>query len=316
VLAPPDDAAALALALRDTALDNSGAAWGVSHFPGYDPGLSGRLRAFWRGATAGAAGRRVLDLLGVDLVLLPAGMPALPATTPVAFTRGHESVLLRNDTRRPTAFVATRWVAVPELDGARSAMLGVAADPDEIRVQVASGGASGGAITPCATASERPERVTLRCRSDGPGWAVLLDAWELGWTARVDGREARIELADALVRAVAVDPGEHTVVMVYRTPGLRPGAAIAACAWLLALTAAVRSRRRRSPPAVPAAPGAPRPGRRSNAAPRDADAGVRTARQVVSEAHPRVREATATMAGCASSKESARLRRRGATHRI
>ena len=77
---------------------------------------------------------------------------------------------------------------------------------------------------------------------------MLLDAWAPGWSATVDGAPARIELAEGLVRAVAVGSGRHVIAFRYTAPGLHLGAAISLTGWLLwiAVVARMTIRRRRS----------------------------------------------------------------------
>jgi uncharacterized membrane protein YfhO len=99
-------------------------------------------------------------------------------------------------------------------------------------------------MRPCEIETPRPELVRMRCRADRPSAAVLLDAWAKGWTATVDGQPATIYRADALVRAVMIGPGEHTVEFRYRTPRLRSGALISALSWLLCIGLIFVGRRR------------------------------------------------------------------------
>jgi membrane protein YfhO len=56
-----------------------------------------------------------------------------------------------------------------------------------------------------------------------PGWLVVVEAYEPGWTGRVDGRPAPVLVANGLFRAVAVPAGAHHVELRYRPPGLRAG---------------------------------------------------------------------------------------------
>ena len=98
-----------------------------------------------------------------------------------------------------------------------------------------------------ASVRARPSRLLSlgRCTSSAGGYAVLLDAWAPGWSATVDGEPVSIDRADLLVRAARVGPGEHRVVFVYRTPGLRLSAIISLLAWLNALLLAFALRRGR-----------------------------------------------------------------------
>lgn len=71
------------------------------------------------------------------------------------------------------------------------------------------------------------DRVEVDVTADAPGYLVLLDSFDEGWTATVDGEEAEVHRANAAFRAVAVPSGTSTVVFRYETPGLREGWAMA-----------------------------------------------------------------------------------------
>lgn len=83
-------------------------------------------------------------------------------------------------------------------------------------------------------ASYAAERIELRARVRDPGaWLVLSEMDYPGWTARVDGVSARILRADALLRAVRLPPGEHTVVFEYQPESLRHGLQLTATGGVL-----------------------------------------------------------------------------------
>ncbi|MGZ3426757.1 MAG: YfhO family protein, partial [Polyangia bacterium] len=237
------------IAQRDTGLENNGAPFGFAHVPGYEPALEARWHAVW---DAGAAtGARVLERFDVQWVILPS---ALAARTPfVARAELGGVVLAENQRRRPRAFVATRWRFGGD-DETRAALFDPA-HADEL--QLAGSGApstGGGAITPCALTSPRPEQVELRCDAPADGYAVLLDAFADGWSATVDGAPAPILRADLVVRAVPLGAGTHTVAMRYRTPGLRSGALVSLVAWLALIAWLAAARRRAGISATPPAP--------------------------------------------------------------
>lgn len=84
-----------------------------------------------------------------------------------------------------------------------------------------------------------PEQVIVRVSSPQPAVLVLLDAFEPGWTARLDeATELPILRANGLVRAVVVPDGDHRVTFTYRAPLLVLGAwlslaGVLVCAGLL-----------------------------------------------------------------------------------
>jgi uncharacterized membrane protein YfhO len=53
--------------------------------------------------------------------------------------------------------------------------------------------------------------VRVTATASVPSYLVLDDFYHRGWTARVDGQAARVLIANALFRAVPIEPGNHTV---------------------------------------------------------------------------------------------------------
>jgi hypothetical protein len=82
-----------------------------------------------------------------------------------------------------------------------------------------------------------PERVEIAVEAPRDGWLVLSDAWDPGWRARCDGREAEVLRANGVFRAVRVPAGAQRVVFEYRPRSLRRGLALSGLS--LALCAAV-----------------------------------------------------------------------------
>ncbi len=72
----------------------------------------------------------------------------------------------------------------------------------------------------------RPERVVIEAALDYPGYLVLTDAHYPGWHAMVDGERVPMCRADLLFRAVALEPGEHRVILTFRPALQRLGAAV------------------------------------------------------------------------------------------
>jgi hypothetical protein len=64
--------------------------------------------------------------------------------------------------------------------------------------------------------SYRNTEVVIEARSERGGFVVLNDAWDDWWRVEVDGKEARIEQANVMFRAVAVPGGTVRVRFVYR----------------------------------------------------------------------------------------------------
>jgi len=74
----------------------------------------------------------------------------------------------------------------------------------------------------------RPERVVVETDLDEPGYLVLSDAWYPGWRATVDGDRVGVCRADLFFRAVALEPGRHRVVFVFRPLSQVLGAIVSA----------------------------------------------------------------------------------------
>ena len=69
-----------------------------------------------------------------------------------------------------------------------------------------------------------PEEVRVRAETPQPAVLILLDAFDKGWTATLDGETGLpILRANNLVRAVVVPSGTHVVTFTYRAPLLATG---------------------------------------------------------------------------------------------
>jgi hypothetical protein len=95
----------------------------------------------------------------------------------------------------------------------------------------------------------RPDRVRAEVAASGPGWLVLVDTFDPGWAARLDGAAAPLLRANVAFRAVRVPTGEHTVEIVYRPRALTAGLMVSGLA-LLALCGLGWSARLPAPAAV------------------------------------------------------------------
>jgi hypothetical protein len=87
----------------------------------------------------------------------------------------------------------------------------------------------------------RPDRVRLETELSDPGYVVLVDGWDAGWRATVDGRPSPVLRANVAFRAVRVPAGRHLVEYAYRPRPLAAGLAISAACLLVAITLAAKS---------------------------------------------------------------------------
>jgi hypothetical protein len=76
--------------------------------------------------------------------------------------------------------------------------------------------------------SRTPSTVIVQAEMRAAGYLVLLDRWDPGWRAIVDGKPATVLLANHMFRAVQLGSGVHQVEFSYRPPGLVLGACISA----------------------------------------------------------------------------------------
>jgi hypothetical protein len=93
--------------------------------------------------------------------------------------------------------------------------------------------------------------VRATISSDADGFMVVGDRFDAGWRAWVDGREAPVVRANAIMRAVPVPAGEHTVEMRYEPWWITLGLVISLLSLLVVVSAiALCTRRSREKPPV------------------------------------------------------------------
>jgi uncharacterized membrane protein YfhO len=73
-----------------------------------------------------------------------------------------------------------------------------------------------------------PNVVRVTATADQPSYLVLSAFYQRGWTAQVDGQPARVFIANALFRAVAIEPGTHTVEFRFEPQSLLIGGLVSA----------------------------------------------------------------------------------------
>ena len=89
-----------------------------------------------------------------------------------------------------------------------------------------------------------PNDVRITATAEGPSYLVLDDFYHRGWTARVDGQSARVHIANALFRAVAIDAGSHVVEFRFEPVSHLLGAAITVVSLIVAIGSIVFGLRR------------------------------------------------------------------------
>jgi hypothetical protein len=91
--------------------------------------------------------------------------------------------------------------------------------------------------------SYAPSAVELRTRSAGSSFLVVGDAWYPGWEASIDGRPARLYIADVTFRGLALPAGDHRIAMRF-VPRILYRSALLSLAAFLAVAVAIGFRRK------------------------------------------------------------------------
>jgi hypothetical protein len=81
------------------------------------------------------------------------------------------------------------------------------------------------------------DRLVLETEADGPGFLVVVEAFQPGWRAEVDGHPAPVQRANSLFRAVEVAGGRHRVELRYRPASVVWGLALSGVGLLLSALA-------------------------------------------------------------------------------
>jgi hypothetical protein len=250
------------LAARLYPMPPSGAAFGLCG--SYDPDLLGLYPTYladlltaMQASEATPAYRRFLQLGAVtrvaalhtrgleNLVLLrelstpfvlPVRLFEVPGALPRTFVVGRA--------RRSRDVEALRMLADPTFDPTREIVLPPGAPPIHEPSSPSSPGKS-------RILAIDADRIRIAADLAAAGYVVLVDAYDPGWQATVDGQPAAVLRANVAFRAVAVGPGHHDIDLVYRPRSVLVGVSITAAALLLAVTLLTRGRRSGVNPAPP-----------------------------------------------------------------
>ncbi len=242
-----------------TLVENTAAAFGLAGVPGYDAAIPSALSILW--AHGADVGQAVLHLLGIRYAVLPVDDPRakdtrggmevmmdplpgarlyrVPGVLPRVYLAGRAEVVREDEVLR------SRRIFAPEVWSGGLVFL----EPDGIARPLDAPAGPAGA---CKVERFFNARVQARCKADRSAVAVFLEQYDIGWQAEVNGRSVPIFRANTLMRGVAVEPGEHIIVLTYHPPRLVTGAVISigATSMLFGL-ALFGARRRRDPPEKP-----------------------------------------------------------------
>jgi hypothetical protein len=90
-----------------------------------------------------------------------------------------------------------------------------------------------------------PDRIALRVDAPHPGFVRILESWDPGWKASIDGVPVQVLRADTFAIAIAIGSGAQNVELEFETPGARAGAA-GSLASLMLLSSLLWLNRRRA----------------------------------------------------------------------
>lgn len=195
-----------------------------------------------------AARLRLLQVGGVDHVIALQGQ-MLPDLTPVAQVDGFLPVkidVFRVPDALPRSYVVGAARSADDPDALRL-LVDPAFDPRQEIILPR------GAITAAGTApisgsvkivDARADRLRLVSETNSPGWVVVLDTFDAGWEARVDGRGVPVQRANLVFRAVAVTAGRHEIELSYRPTSALVGLGLTATAIFVGLAALFATKRR------------------------------------------------------------------------
>lgn len=141
--------------------------------------------------------------------------------------------LYENRRAQPRALFVTNAQSVPDAAAALAALQEPLFDEEQVVVE----GPPAASATPITADVQflrnEPEAVSLTVQTNGEGYLILNDTFYPGWRAQVDGQPATIYRANALVRAVRVAAGSHTVEFIYDPLSVKLGALISASTLLV-----------------------------------------------------------------------------------
>lgn len=238
-----------ALASVEALRPPTGVRWGLfgsfdGEFTGLEPREAGPVAAAASHLADTAAGLRLQRIGNVGHVVFlghaRVGGPALIARLPTAYACALE--LLRVDGPLPRAYVVGEERSVgPD---ALAALFDAAFDPrKQVLLTDPRPGGTPGAPGAARVVSRAANLVEVEAELSAPGVLVLVEGFDSGWTASVDGQPAPVLRANVLFRGVRLAPGRHAVRFAYRPAAATLGACSSGAAMLLAATLAWLARR-------------------------------------------------------------------------
>lgn len=183
----------------------------------------------------------LLDLLNVRYIVIDAKLPqnrddvlALKNGNREVF-RNDSVIIYENVSATEHAWIVHKTAQVDE-DGAFTTIQNPEFDPTAIALvegeQPTVTDPPAGADERATVTSYEPERIELQVSAASAGLVVISEIYDKGWSATIDGKSADISAVDGAFRGVAVDAGEHTIVLRYDPPELKIGLILSALSTL------------------------------------------------------------------------------------
>lgn len=181
-----------------------------------------------------ARGDTLYSLLGVRYVLSDKGSPPGDQRLVPVYTGGAADIY-RNTTAYPMAQLVYEAMQVA---GAREAFEAIHApgfDPTQVVIlqeEPQPTGSPGDRPRSVRYTEYSANRLTLEVDTPTPGYLLLSEVYYPGWRASIDGRPARVLVADYLFRAVYVPAGTHQVQLWFSPPSFWIGFALSLATWV------------------------------------------------------------------------------------
>jgi len=136
--------------------------------------------------------------------------------------------------RWPVAALQAAGVKLVITEGTRTD-LELAASTPILRMYRVANPASRASLSGGVVIYHRPtgDRIEVQSSGTRPGVVKVLEAPDPGWAAQVDGARTPIVAAGGIRMEVAVPPGDHSILLRYRTPGRITGGALSAASLFL-----------------------------------------------------------------------------------
>ncbi|MBM4117689.1 YfhO family protein [bacterium] len=231
---------------------NEAAAAGLASLGGYHAAKPAFADSLLKALPTGGA--EILNRMAVRFLVSPRALGLGPGFSPAGPAGSTEEAVYRNENALPRLRLAER-VRVEPAAASRQRLFTGQAEPGLVYLEREPALAFAPAATPPGELLAPQwglDEVACQVRLARPALLVLADLAYPGWRVEVDGVERPLLLADGLLRAVALEAGEHTVRFRFLPPRLALYGALRWTAWaaLLALAGAGFAPRRRRQEAV------------------------------------------------------------------